>query len=249
MPGTAKPKPIDAFADNMRDAHHLVRLADGLTNQRVRRMRKELRDRLGVAMRIPVKHRASLDCVESERLFLLFKPGCDLRPSDFVDHKPLLRQALVAGCAATETYLGDKVMDRVGPLLWKNGTPTERLKRIPMTVGDWLTIDDGYERDRRGLRERVVKPYVLIQASTAPSKVGELLSLIGLQRWTRQLDEARGVAVGDTEAFLDRVTNRRNRIAHNGDRVGRGRASLTIAEVRADLAGLESVVGAIEKVV
>lgn len=248
MAGVRRRKPIEAFVDNMADAHHLVRLADGLTNQRVRRMRKELRDRLGVAMRVPVRDRTQLDCVESKRLFLLFMPGSDLRPADFLDHKPLLRQALVAGCAATETYIGDKVMSRVGPLLWENGRPTDRMKRIQMTVGDWFAIDE-YDRRRRGLRERVVAPYVLINASTAPSKVGELLSLIGVQRWTQQLDDARGVAAGETEAFLDRVTKRRNRIAHNGDREGRGRADLTIDEVRIDLSGLESVVQAVENVV
>jgi hypothetical protein len=50
-------------------------------------------------------------------------------------------------------------------------------------------------------------------------------------------------------AFLDRVTVRRNRIAHTGDRKGYGRASLSVAEVRDDLAQLESVVLAVEMVV
>lgn len=127
--------------------------------------------------------------------------------------------------------------------------PTDRLKQMPMTVGDWLTIEASYDRRRRGLREKIVAPHVLIEASTAPSKVGELLSLVGVERWARKLDDTRKVAPGETEAFLDRVTKGRNRIAHNGDRQGCGRANLTIDEVRADLARLESVVQAIEKVV
>jgi hypothetical protein len=95
----------------------------------------------------------------------------------------------------------------------------------------------------------VIAPYVREQASTSPGKVGELLSLIGVANWSKQLDQARGVPKGDTVAFLERVTKRRNRIAHQGDRQGFGRAQLTVEQVRTDLAGLESVVSALELVV
>ena len=47
--------------------------------------------------------------------------------------------------------------------------------------------------------------------------------------------------------LLDRVTQRRNRIVHTGDRQGRNRAPLALAEVKDDLVGLESVVAAIEE--
>lgn len=244
-----KPTPLEAFEANMNDARYLVSLSEGLTNDRARKMRAELRQRIGVALRIPASARADLDCLESVDVFLTFLPGSRLHRSDFVDHRPLLRQALVAGCAATETYVADKVMTRIGPLLASESVATDRLKQMPMTVGDWLHIEEDYTRRRRGLRERVVQPSVRIQASTAPSKVGQLLSLIGVRNWTKQLDQHRQVPSGDTEKLLARVTDRRNRIAHEGDRRGNGRAPLTLDEVKRDLAGLEAVVAAIEAIV
>lgn len=84
-------------------------------------------------------------------------------------------------------------------------------------------------------------------ASTSPTKVGELLSLIGITQWTNKIDDHRGVARGDTHALLERITQRRNKIVHTGDRHGRGRAPLTVEEVKADLAALESVERALEK--
>lgn len=104
----SKPTPLGAFEINIADARHLMRMADALSNTRARRMRKELRDRVGDALRIPAKHRDSLDCLQSDHLFVTFMPGTEVKRSDFDDPRPLLRQAIVAACAAGETYLAGR---------------------------------------------------------------------------------------------------------------------------------------------
>ena len=98
----AKPTALQAFEINMADARHLVGIAEALTNTRARRMRRELRDRIGEALRVPARQRESLDCLQSDHLFVTFLPGAGINRSDFDDARPLLRQALVAACAATE---------------------------------------------------------------------------------------------------------------------------------------------------
>lgn len=218
-----------------------------MTNTRARRMRRELRDRVGEALRIPVKQRDQLDCLRSDHLFVTFMPGAGLSRADFDDARPLLRQALVAACAAGETYVGDRAMERVGPLITL-ASATPRLRRIPMDLGGWLEIDSRYDRKKWGLRGMVIEPYIRQEASTDPTKVGFILSLFGVESPLSKLDASRGVARGETKAFLDRLTQRRNRIAHEGDRVGKGRASLTVGEVRADLEELTAVVQAIQAV-
>ncbi len=75
MPGNKKPLPIEASELTLADARQLLKLADAFTNERVRRMRAELRGRLGDALRIPAKRRGQLDCLESNDVFLLFLPG------------------------------------------------------------------------------------------------------------------------------------------------------------------------------
>jgi len=245
--GVAKLSPLASFQANMEDARHLVRLAEGFTNQRAYRMRREFRERVGEAMKVPVRHREELDCLESGDVLVVFKPGSGLSRVHFSDHKPLLRQALVAACAATETYLADKMIERAGVLLRANMTATERMRKVLLTVGDWLDIESGYERRRRGLRERVMVRHINEMASTSPTKVGELLSLVGITRWTDQMDHHRRVARGDSHQLLERITQRRNKIVHTGDRHGRGRAPLTVSEVKADLDALVSVVAALEQ--
>jgi hypothetical protein len=247
--GTKKLSPIEAFELNMADAHQLVKLVEGFTNQRSRRMRSELRQRVGDALRIQERLRSELDCLESDDVFVTFLPGSSLSRGDFADSRPLLRQSLVAACAAVETYLGDKVMQQVGPLLKSETSLTPRLSMLSLSLGDWMYIEHGYQRKRWGLREIVVEPFVRENSSTAPSKVGAMLSLVGVDGWAKQLDTHRKVKGGDTVAVLERITARRNRIAHEGDRVGRGRAALTVDEVKTDLVSLKSIVDAIEAVV
>lgn len=138
-------------------------------------------------------------------------------------------------------------MSKIGPLL-HGVAATKRLRELPLTLDCWFEIEE-YDRRRWGVRGLVVEPYVRQNASTAASKVGVMLSLIGVDDWAKRLDADRRVSKGDTVALLDRVTTRRNKIAHEGDRVGRGRANLTIAETGSDLAALESVVASIERVV
>ena len=243
-----KPPPIEAFLNNMADAHHLVAMAEALTNHRHRRLRQELREKLGAALRVRVTDRDQLDAAGSPDVFVVLLPNSRLTREHFADQRPLLRQALVAGCAATETYLADKVMTRVSSAMPNIKMLPNRLGKLPLTVADWLSIEEDYQLRKRGLRERVIEPYVRQNASTAPSKMGEALSLIGIESWSKKVDSHRGVRPGSTVQLLERVTLRRNKIAHTGDRQGYGRAKLTAQEVKEDLAGLESIVEALEAI-
>jgi hypothetical protein len=246
--GVPKPTAMQAFTLNMADAHALVKLAEGFVNKRPRRMRAELQQRLGEALKIRAQDRRHLDCLESSDVFVTFLPGGRLCRDDFTDLSPLLRQAIVAACAATETYLADKVMEQVGPVLWNSAELPKRLAELRLTVDHWVKINEHYTVQRRGLRELVIQPAVRERSSTAPNKVGELLSMLGITEWTKKVDAKRGVRRGDTEQTLLRITNRRNLIAHQGDRQGRSRAPISVDEVNTDLASLESIVAAIEAI-
>ncbi|HEY9565170.1 MAG TPA: hypothetical protein VIR30_15500 [Nocardioides sp.] len=240
-----KPKPMTAFRDNMSDAHALVRLARATTTKRTYRMRRELRGRVGGALRLAQGVHDQLDCVESDDLFIVILPSSSLKRGDFEKREPLLRQALVAGCAAVETFLADSVTAKCRSLT--GGPLPSRLGSVPMTVAQWRQVN-GSKYPRRAITDKVLAPHVAEAASTAPSRVGELLSVAGVERPMRALDNARGVAKGTTESDLDRITKRRNRIAHQGDRDGRSRAAITEAEVEDDLTTLTAIVEAIEQV-
>ena len=107
-PRKRKPKPYAAFKDNIADAEALLNYAIAFENRRSRSMRRELRGHIGDALRVPQKQRDKLDCLESDDVFLVFLPGGSLNRGHFRDLRPLLRQSLVAACAALETYVADK---------------------------------------------------------------------------------------------------------------------------------------------
>jgi hypothetical protein len=53
---------------------------------------------------------------------------------------------------------------------------------------------------------------------------------------------------GTSESVLNRIVEPRNVIAHTGDRKGRGRAAITIAEVESDLNCIICVVDALDPI-
>ena len=241
----AKPTPHDAFKDNIADAEALLNYTLAFKNQRKRRMRRELREKVGDALNIPAKQREELDCLESDDLFVVFKPGGSLKREHFGDLRPMLRQALVAACAALETYVADKTMRYVGAALKADELPP-RMKDIPLTVGHWADIEGKYQRRVWGIRS-VVDDYIRETSSTAPSRIGQVLSTVGLHNWAQSVDSARSVAKGTTVRELDEITERRNKIAHAADRKGRGRAAIEPQEVKQHIATIRSVVEAIDE--
>jgi hypothetical protein len=121
MAGIHKPTPMEAFELNIADARWLIRSALVLQNQRVRRMRSELRTRNGDALRIPERDQERLDCIESDDLFIVIKPDSSIDRDHVAALDPLLRQSLVAACAALETYVADAACDRVGVVIRSKG--------------------------------------------------------------------------------------------------------------------------------
>jgi hypothetical protein len=245
MPRRRKPTPLAAFEDNIADAERLVAYARALTNRRLYRFRKELRAKLATALRVPDRDQDAIDGLESDGLFVVFKPGAQLSRADFADSAPLLRQAIVAGCAATETFLSDRTVGRVRDIIKSRKALPPRLSGIPMTVEQWHSVDAKTYR-RRAITDKVIEPFVREYASTAPNKFGELLSMIGVSNWSKQVDALRKVPNGTTVEELQHITDRRNKIAHESDRRGDGRASISVDEVERILGQLRSIVESID---
>ncbi|GAA2329137.1 HEPN domain-containing protein [Streptomyces kunmingensis] len=236
----------EAFDLNLEDAEILVDLAKTLVNNRQRKMRREKRERLGDALSLPQKYWDELECLENDRVFVTFKPGhATLREKlQEPNLRPLLRQALVAACAAIETFCADRVMERYSTAI-ASTPPPGGLLELSMTVGDYLAIQEKYEKRGWGLRQ-VVEMEIRMRASPAPAQIGQLFSLVGEKKLMTRVDKRRKVAVNESTTELDRIVARRNLIAHTGDRSGRGRATITVDEVEADLATIVSIIDALD---
>ncbi len=241
---TKKLTPLAAFQDNIADAEALLTYARAFPNKRLRRMRKELRERVGEALKVPLGKRAALDCLENEYLFVVFNPDGGLGRDRFEDLRPLLRQGIVAACAALETYVADKAMEFVGLALKADPLP-RRLREMTLTVGNWIDIETGYDRRAWGIRA-VVEETIRKTSSSAPNRIGEVLSIVGVQGWAAKVDSARKIKSGSTVKDLEELTDRRNRIAHAADRKGQGRSAIDVSEAQRHIDLIKAVVDAIE---
>lgn len=242
------------FQINIRDAELLLGYTRAFSNRRTRAMRRELREselreKVGEAIGVPKKRWDALDCIESGDLFVVFLPDGHPSKDEFGDHKPLLRSSLVAACAALETYVADLTMPFVGRLITnrKHRKLPPRLKDINLTLGQWIEIEE-FRRGGKGIKNRVVTPYINEMSSTAPNKIGKLLAIIDVRDWAKRVDKKRGFENGTTEKELIEITERRNLIVHTADRKGRGRGSLKEKDVDRYLENIKSIVNALESV-
>lgn len=247
MAGVQKLKSREAFDLNMNDAETLVSIVNLLDNDRSNRMRAELRSRVGIALKVPKRVHEQLDCIENEQVFITFLPGNAGLKSQLLPERlrPLLRQAIVAGCAAVETYVSDRTMELLGPVLRSPEKPP-RLLELTMTVQQYLKVQS-YQRKNWGLRD-LIEDQVAIKASANPSSIGQLMSMVGIMKFWAAVDTERKASKGSSEKDLDVIRRRRDKIAHTGDRQGRGRAMITIDEVEKDLKTLVDIVDAIDRV-
>ena len=250
MAGKKKPTPIEAFEDNFSDARELFLLASALTNTRKRRMRRELREKVGEALGLNKRDWDSLDCSESDDVFVVLKPGTTFTRETFQHQQAMLRQAVVAGCTALETYVADKTIAEVRKIIGR----TNRQEPLPaplaslrLRLDTWEKVER-YQRRRRAITDHFIQDEVRRRSSTHPDRIKELLKMAGVEDPLAAIDDARGLNRGTTHDELETLNSRRNRITHTGDRNGRGRARIDKATVEEYLDQIEDIVRAIEEV-
>lgn len=252
MARAKKLTPIEAFQGNMADAEHLVRVAEILQNERVREVRTEMRGRLGEAFRIPKKRQNAIRMLQNEKVAIVFLPDSNYKAADLADTLPLLRQAIVAACAAVETYYYDLFMSRMPSVIRAAKSPSELhelIRHINVPFEDMLDINQSYKRTGWGVRELVLDRFAKEYCSTAPNKVGKVLSALGYKGALGAIDKKRGVKSGTSNDELERITVRRNQIAHQADRRGRGRAQISFKYVANELGVLREIVDATDTLV
>jgi len=209
-------------------------------------MRRELRESVGAAIKLAKGKWDDLDCIESDDIFLVLKPGGQVTRQHFTEPelRPLLRQAVVAISAAVESYIVAKAGSFVSTAL---DNPPPRLKDVSVSLVEIMEIEEKYSRRRWGHRA-ILERHIETEASPDPSKVGRVMSTVGVSGFWPKVDAYRKVAKGKSEAQLSELYRRRNKIAHTGDRTPTGRSSLKLEEVEGYYSNAKSIVEALEAV-
>ena len=244
----ASPTPLDVFEDNIADAERLLVLTRMLVNMRTYKMRRELRDRVGAAMKVPKRRWDDLDCVESKDLFLVLMPDGQAQRDIFTapELRPLLRQAIVAVCAAIESFVSEKACTYIPAAI---NSPGGALNRLPVSFRDVLMVGD-YKRPGWAYRKLLTKQ-IEQMASAKPNRIGDVFEVVGKKDknlW-KKVDGVRSVEAGLSCRQLEELVERRNRIAHTGDRTGRGKAQLRVKEVALHVKNGREIVEALDAVI
>lgn len=244
----ARQSPIEVFEANIADAERLLALTRLLLNTRTYRMRRELRESVGEAMRVPRKRWDELDCVESADVFVVLKPEGRAAREHFTEPelRPLLRQAVVAISAAVESYVAEKACSFVSAAMKMDPRPP-RLRQLSVSFEDVLWIEENYERRGWGHRA-LLRQHLVAAASSDPDQIGRVFSIVGRPGLWPLVDKERKAGKGTSERQMRDLANRRNQIAHSGDRSGRGRALLDFDDVETFYADAKAVVEAIDAV-
>jgi hypothetical protein len=241
-------QPLAVFEQNLADAERLILLSETLTNERKRHMRPEKREAISNAVRTSKRDRELLDIAENDEVLIVFKPGCRSCREHFeeAELRPLLRQAIVAIAAAVESYVAAKAKHYV-PVAYKAKEPPKRLLDIGLTMEGLIDIERRYER-------RVFGHYALVWnhidqvASANPDSIGRAFSVVGKTGIWKRVDTRCKKKLGDSERQLRALANRRDLIAHTGDRRGGGKAAINASEVRLHLVNARQIVEALEAV-
>jgi hypothetical protein len=246
MAGVKQPTAIEVFEANIADAARLIGLTRALLNTRTYRMRRELREAVGGALGVRKADWDDLDCVESGEVFVVLKKGGAVAREHFTEPelRPLLRQAIVAIAAAVESYVAERACACISEA-W--ASPPKRLREMALSLGDVIDIEGKYTRRFWGYRD-LVERYLEGEASAHPDKIGVVFSTVGKSGFWGKVDGRRGVGKGTSHKQLAALAERRNKIAHTGDRVGSKRATLSIDEVEEHYVNAKAIVEAFEAV-
>lgn len=242
MAGVRKPTALEAFQDNF---------AEALTNTRKYRMRKELREKIGESLRVGKNGWDKLDCIESPEVFVVLMPESRFSRDQFQHQEAMLRQAVVAGCTALETYVGDKTIAEVRKIIGRtnrSGPLPSPLAALELRLDTWEKVER-FQRRRLAITDHFIRDEIRERSSTHPQRIKELLKMAGVEDPLSLIDEARGLVRGTTHRELETLNERRNRIAHSGDRNGRGRARIDAPTVRTGLDQIEAIVHATETMI
>jgi hypothetical protein len=182
--------PLDAFEQTLADAERMLRIASGLADVRVKRMRADFKRKLGAALGVPSDQRALLERAEGHDAWVILKPHARLSRAMFGQEalSPLVRQSVVVIGAAVESYVADRACAAIREMLYGGTLPEAATAR--------LTED------------------IRLEASADPKKISSVFKRLGVEQVLPEACEEAGFKVNKVLADLVVL---RNRIAHGRD--------------------------------
>jgi len=254
--------PYAAFKDTLERARFLLRLHDGLINQRQRRIRADWKGKFTSLMHWPVG--VALERVDTTDAIIVLRDGASLTPDDFAKAAldELLRAALALGVSALDRYVHERVTKKI-VLALRAGDLNRQQRDFVLPASTALAIADRVRSARntnvairpanefrKAVQEEIHKrPYQSWRDIEGAFELVGVTGLAGKLQTLYGLSNFRPIKQQHNE-----IVRRRNEIAHEGDlavheRGGRvKRNPIEHAFVKQSLAFVETLVSKLEQV-
>lgn len=129
----------------------------------------------------------------------------------------LLRQAVVVGCSALESFLWDILRENALTVIRARGRKADdSLKNITLTLDDYLSLDEYPDPDER-LRQIILRRFER-GALYDLEKIDEIMGILTVRDFWKEIAVQTGFDQKEIRARLADLINRRNQIAHRADR-------------------------------
>ena len=129
----------------------------------------------------------------------------------------LLRQAVVVGCSALESFIWDTLRENALTVIKAKGRKADdSLKEITLTLDDYLSLEGYADQDVR-LREIILKRF---ERGTLydSAKIDEVMNILTVRDFWKTVGEHTGLDAKIIRSQLNDLILRRNQIAHRADR-------------------------------
>lgn len=207
----------DLATQNFAVAEHLLQLHELFRGLREEQATEPLR--LAVCQFMDIPETSSLRQARNEQVLIAARATAPIPPSLLIAEGLdfLLRQAVVVGCTALESFFWDVLRENVLTIVRarKRGAD-DTLKKLTLTLDDYLSLESFENYDDR-LKEIILKNF---ERGTLydTSSIDRIARILTVTQFWPQISKKCGLSESEIHKQLSELIRRRNQVAHRADR-------------------------------
>ena len=207
----------DLAIQNFSVAEHLLQLHELFRGLQENKVDEPLR--LAVCSCFGISEQTVLRHARNDQVVLVAKATAPIPPSLLVQDgiNFLLRQAVVVGCTALESFFWDALRENVLTIVRaRRRRADESLKKITLSLDDYLSIEGYGDPDER-LQQIILKNFERETLSNA-SSIEDIAKVLTVKDFWAKVAAKTGNPDNEIKRQIGEIIQRRNQIAHRADR-------------------------------
>jgi hypothetical protein len=207
----------DLAIQNFLVAEHLLQLHELFRGLQEDKVDETLR--LAVCRTFNVPEQTVLRHARNDQVCMVAKATAPIPPSLLVEDgiNFLLRQAVVVGCTALESFFWDALRENVLTIVRaRKRRADESLRKLTLSLDDYLSLEGWKDQDER-LQQIILKNFergTLYDASS----IEKIANILTVRDFWAKISAKTGNPDNELKRQISELVQRRNQIAHRADR-------------------------------